>query len=173
MRAAIFLGLLFLWMPLVQAQKTVHFSASASSDTVWLGHYFKLTFTLKNGQGSKFTPPSFGSDVEWLSGPNTSTSISVVNGETTREQSFSYLVRPTTVGVLRVLPATIETEEGLLETESFAISVLPNEAGLPQPAVDRRSDLFRMDFGDRLPGWSLPPSAQEEAAKKKRKTVKI
>ena len=111
--------------------------------------------------------------MEVVSGPNTSSSISIVNGETTQKQSFSYLIRPTKQGLLSILPATIETSSGVLETASIQIAVEPNEAGLPQPAVDRREELFRMDFGDRLPGFPMPPAAQEEAAKKKRKTVKI
>lgn len=174
MKAAVFSAILLFFMPFwVNAQKAMQFSASVSSDTVLLGHYFKLTFTLENGQGSHFSFPDLGSDIEVVSGPNTSSSISIINGETTQKQSFSYLVRPTKPGTLHILPATIETSNGILETTPIQIAIQPNEAGLPQPAVDRREELFRMDFGDRLPGFSMPPSAQEEAAKKKRKTVKI
>lgn len=157
----------------LSAQKAVRFEVQASSDTIFLGHYFKVTFTLENAKGSRFTPPEFGAEVEVMSGPNTSSSISVINGETSQKQSYSYLLRPTDTGVLHILPATIETEEGILETAHLDLKVLPNDRDIPQPAVDRRSDIFRMDFGDSINGFPMPRTAPEETMKKKRKTVKI
>jgi hypothetical protein len=156
------------------AQKTPRFEAVASSDSIFLGHYFQLTLTLENAKGTRFSAPDFGPDVEVMAGPNTSSSISIVNGETTQKHSYIYLLRPTRTGPLLLPSASIETDAGTLKTTPLDLRVLPNDAGVPQPSVNRQSDIFRFDFGDhpffdRFPNQPAPA----EVPKKKRPVVKM
>ena len=157
-----------------EAQKSPRFEAVASSDSIFLGHYFQLTLTHENAKGSRFSTPDFGADVEIMAGPNTSSSISIVNGETTQKYSYIYLLRPTHTGPLHIPSASIETDAGTLKTSPLDLRVLPNDAGVPQPSVNRQSEVFRFDFGDhpffdRFPGQPAPA----EAPKKKRPVVKM
>ena len=157
-----------------EAQKTPRFEAVASSDSVFLGHYFQLTLTLENAKGARFSAPDFGPDLEVMVGPNTSSSVSIINGETTQKHSYTYLLRPTRTGPLRIPSASIETDAGTLKTTPIDLRVLPNDAGVPQPSVNRQSDIFRFDFGDhpffdRFPGQPAPA----EVPKKKRPVVKM
>ena len=73
------------------------FSMEVSGDSVLLGNYVELSYTIENAQG-KFEPPSFeGLDI--ISGPNYSSSISINNGEMKSLESYSYYLAPPEVGV--------------------------------------------------------------------------
>lgn len=165
---------LILALNVAYAQKPVRFIAEASTDTVLLGHYFELTFLVENGSARNFSLPDLDPALEILSGPNTSSSFSMVNGVSSQQVRYSLIVRPSEEGVFTISSASAEVEGKKVETAPLQIFVGPNPAGLPQPQTSKPSDPFRMDFGDFF-GRDLPfnrPLPQETPAKK-RKTVKI
>lgn len=163
-----------LTLNVVQAQKAVRFIAESSTDTVLLGHYFELSFLVENGSARNFSLPELDPALEILSGPNTSSSFSMVNGESSQKVRYSLIVRPSQEGVFTISPASAEVGGKKVETLPLQIFVGPNPEGLPQPQTSKPSDPFRMEFGDFF-GRELPfnrPLPQEVPAKK-RKTVKI
>ncbi len=157
----------------VCAQKAPAFSARLSQDSVLLGHYFKATFTLENADGRSFTPPDFGPEIEVLSGPNSSSSFSMINGESTQKTSYHYLVRPTSTGSFTIPPARIEADGKELSTLPMEFRVYPNPDDLPQPPVNEEDGFFEMDLGDMFQGFPFPRPMPQDTLKKKRKTVKI
>ncbi len=82
------------------------FTATVNKNKVALNSNFQLTFTLENGDGKNFQPPSFN-DFVVLSGPSQSTSMQIINGNVTRSISFSYYLRPKKEGTFTLAPATI------------------------------------------------------------------
>ncbi|HQU59953.1 MAG TPA: BatD family protein, partial [Saprospiraceae bacterium] len=77
--------------PLV-AQENARFSVEVSSDSILMGNYFKVVFTLENANGEQFEAPLFqGFDV--VSGPSFSSSISVINGQTSQKVSYTYYLQ--------------------------------------------------------------------------------
>lgn len=156
------------------AQKPIRFVAEASNDSVLLGHYFEVSFHLENANARNFSMPDLDPALELLSGPNTSSSFSMVNGESTQKVRYSFIVRPVREGFFTIPPASIEADGKRIETEPMEIYVGPNPEGLPQPEVQKAPDPFRMDFGDFF-GRNVPsfPPLPKETPEKKRKTVKI
>jgi len=134
----------------------MRFTVRVSTDSVLMGNPFQVQFTLENGEGRNFSAPSFSPDFMVVSGPNTSTSISVMNGQTSRSMTYTYLLEPVGEGNFFIGPATVETDEGYLETSPIEIMVVPNPDGIRQPLDDRLSmqeyrfgspeDLFGSDF---------------------------
>jgi hypothetical protein len=167
-------GLFVLLCSIALAQKPVRFVAEASSDSVLMGHYFEVSFLLENANARNFSMPTLDPALELLSGPNTSSSFSMVNGESTQKVRYSFVVRPAREGFFTIPPASIEADGKRIETESVEIYVGPNPEGLPQPEVEKSPSPFRMDFGDFF-GRKAPsfPSLPKETQEKKRKTVKI
>lgn len=110
----------------------VKFSVSVSSDSILVGNYLELKYTIENTQPNGFEPPSFA-DLEVVGGPNTSTSISIVNGEMTQSASFTYYLRPPDIGAYTIPPAFLKTDESGIETPPIEIYVLPNPDGVIKP----------------------------------------
>lgn len=161
------------------AQKEARFTVSISSDSVLLGHYFSVTFTLENGNGRNFTPPEFAPDFEVVGGPSTSTSMSIVNGDMTQSTSYTYYLRPRETGHYFVHAASIEAGKTTLETEPVEVLVAPNPGGIPQPPLNRRRESFGMDPGEfwGFPGFEPPATPRtpqpDSSQQKKRKVVKM
>ncbi|MCB0568557.1 MAG: protein BatD [Phaeodactylibacter sp.] len=99
------LGLVVL-SPLARGQGKVSFDAFADARKVVKDGYFEITFTLHNAEGSSFKPPSF-EGFTILSGPFQSMGTTVINGATTREESYIYRLQPRRTGSLTIGSATI------------------------------------------------------------------
>lgn len=163
---------------LLSAQKGATFSVEVSSDSILMGNYFKVTFSLESAGGKDFQPPLFeGFDV--MSGPNYSSSFRMANGEVTQSVSYTYYLRPRDVGNYYIEPASIAVGEKVLETTPVSVTVVPNPDGVIQEPEDKRElPGFDLDFWDE-PAFPQPffqperPDSQPPAKKKKRKTYKI
>lgn len=101
-----------------------------STDTVLLGNYFELKFTVENIQG-RFEAPNL-SAFQVVGGPNSSTSISMINGEVNRSAAYSYYLKPTDIGNYTIPPAYIVAGDQTLETVPLEIIVIPNPDGIVQ-----------------------------------------
>jgi len=107
------------------------FSLDISSDSVLIGNYFQIRFTVENFQG-KFEPPDFN-DFTVVGGPNRSSSFSMINGETKQTISYTYYLKPLEIGRYTIPPAYIVQGEKTLETPPVDIIVVPNPDGLIKP----------------------------------------
>ena len=125
--------------------QTPKFSVSVSSDTILLGNYFELKFTIENAPASGFKAPDLYA-FKVIGGPNTSSSMSIINGEVSQSSSFSYYLEPPDIGVYTIKPAYLTSEDIALETYPIDIIVIPNPDGIIQKphAPERRIDQFIM-----------------------------
>ena len=164
----------FLLLHIAHGQKPVRFVAETSTDSVLLGHYFELSFLVENENARNFSLPELDPALEVLSGPNTSSSFSMMNGESSQKVRYSLVIRPAQEGTFTIPSASAEVGGKKIETVPIQIYVGPNPDGLPQPQPNKQADLFRMDFGDFF-GRDFPsnPIMPREVPAKKRKTVKI
>lgn len=149
-----------------QNDQVQSFEVKISSDSILLGNYLEVRFTAKNIQG-EFDPPRF-EDFEVIGGPNQSTSMSIVNGETSQTASYSYFIKPRNTGLLHLEPAYFVTgEDQSFETSPVDIYCLPNPDGVVQESrID--DDNHRMNFHS-FPFFSEKPAKP----KKKLKVTKI
>ncbi|MEP7197872.1 MAG: BatD family protein [Saprospiraceae bacterium] len=113
----------------IQAQDKV-FEIKTSLDTILLGNYFEVKIIMENVNG-QFTEPSFAG-LNVISGPNTYSSTSRMNGEVKSSKSYSYFVKPTEVGEYIIEPAKLTTENKVLKTKEKKIYVIENPNNLLQ-----------------------------------------
>lgn len=176
-----------------QAQDAAQFSVNVSTDSVLLGNYFAVTFSLANGEGEDFVFPEFA-DFQVVGGPNYATSINIVNGQMSQSLSYTFYLEPREVGEFWLDPASVAVNGTYLETEPILVQVAPNPEGIIQqpqrrtPGIQPFEDdffqgFFDNDFFDMSPNFrldmdpdfwphpSLPDSTQQRP--KKRKTTRI
>ncbi len=101
--------------------KAQDFKVDVSSKLVGLNETFEITFSL-NQSGKNFTPPSFN-DFTIIRGPSQSSSTSIINGNITKEISYSYVLKPKKIGVFTILPATIKVRNNTIGTSPVSIQV--------------------------------------------------
>jgi hypothetical protein len=115
------LSFFIFWTSIVFAQD-VKFTASASKNEVGTGEQFEITFAI-NGNGDRFSPPDM-SAFQVLGGPNVSTSMESINGNTTVSNSFSYDLLALKEGEFTIGPASIVVNGHRLSTNSIRIKVV-------------------------------------------------
>ncbi len=156
------------------------FTVTVSADSILMDNQFQVSFTLENVQGTEFEAPTFG-DFDVLSGPNMSSSFSMMNGAVTQTVSYTYILRPKDVGNYFIEPASIKTGDNYLETAPLEVMVVPNPDGIIQkPRAQERANPFgafedmfdSRDFLRRMPSESAP-RGEAVKPKKKRKTYKL
>lgn len=176
-----------------QAQDDAQFTVRVNTDSVLLGNYLAVTFSLANGEGEDFVFPEF-TDFQVVGGPNYSSSINIVNGQMSQTLSYTFYLEPREVGEYWVDPASVAVNGMYLETEPVLVRVAPNPEGIIQqpqrqsPGFEPFGDdffqgffgddffdmspNFRLDISpDLLPQPSVPDSTQQRP--KKRKTTRI
>lgn len=141
----------------------VGLSAMLSQDTVLLGNYFKVEFSVENATGD-FEQPDLSS-FKLVGGPNTSTSMSNINGEVTRKSSYTFYLEPLEAGTVYIPEAYFVTDDTTLETTPLKITVLPNPKGIIEtPKGSYYSKIF---------GFPATPETPQRPKKKKAKRKKI
>ena len=191
-----FLSLVFATAFLATAlaqEKPVKFTVEVSTDSILFGNYFEVKFILENANGNGFEAPDFSQHFKVVSGPNFSSSFSMMNGNMTQSQTITYYLEPKEIGAYYILPASVDTGDKVLETAPLEVLVVPNPDGIQQtPSSQRRpfgfdwgGDPFNFDFdfsSPKIPKWResdqpeelpAPPQPEREPAKKKRKTIRI
>lgn len=103
----------------------VKFTASASKTTVGTGEQFQIDFAV-NGNGENFNPPNING-FQLLSGPNMSTSMESINGNTTVSTSYSYIIMAVKEGDFTIGPASIVVNGRKLSTAPIRIKVVKGQ----------------------------------------------
>jgi hypothetical protein len=104
----------------------IRFTASVNKTEVGTTEQFEVTFSV-NGNGERFTPPSFNGFLV-VSGPNVSTSMSVINGNASSSMAYSYELVAVKEGSYSIGPATIVVNGKQLHTEPIKIKVKKGQA---------------------------------------------
>lgn len=167
-------------------EKPVKFTVSVSTDSILMDNFFEVKFTLENANGQNFEAPDFSDHFNVVSGPNFSTSMSMVNGDVTQSMTITYYLEPREVGAFYILPAYVNAGDKVLETSPLEVMVVPNPGGIKQPLPGQQNRMqfnwgspFDFDFDGFFPEISPPPppapkqEPPQEAPKKKRKTTRI
>ena len=151
------------------AQKAA-FTLSVNKDTVLMNNIIKVEYTLKQVESDHFETPEFP-NFQIVSGPNTSSSVSYINGDVSRESSFSFYLKPDSPGTWTIPAVFVNTEEGLLSTQAKDIVVLPNPDGIQEETepMNRQFDFFF----NQSPTPPTPASPPSPPARKKRKTYRL
>lgn len=141
------LGTLFpMWL---LAQQEVRFIASIEGEEISLYEKVKIKFTIEGTDYEDFRMPDF-EGFQIVSGPYQSTQIQYINGEMSRHTSYSYQLQAVEAGKFTILPATIQVEEEILETEELEVEILKDgrynpsklepESPFSQPAKEKKKN---------------------------------
>ena len=113
------------------------FSISAPG-SVPVNQNFQFNITLENANGNP-TPPSLN-DFQVLSGPNSSTSMSWVNGTVTQSVTYSYILRPKAEGTYKIGKASVVVSGVTMQSNELTITV--TKAVAQQQQAQRQRDPF-------------------------------
>ncbi len=145
------------------------FYLNLSNDTILAGNVLQVSFIANNVSGQFDAPDLEGLNV--VSGPNTSSSMSMINGTVAQHASYSYGIYIENIGEVIIPPAFFVTKEGTLETEPTSVIVLPNPEGIIEQPPSQ-SGLFQFNFPNK-PEGNKEHKGSIKSKKKKRKLKKI
>ena len=106
------------------AQK-IRFEARLSNDQAQVGQGVQLDFILEGerASGAGAEVPRFPKELS-VQGPNTSVSYTYVNGKSSIQQIYSYILTPLAAGTYRIEGAKITTSTGqILQTQALTLKV--------------------------------------------------
>lgn len=138
------------------AQEEARFTAQVDKETVLMGHYVEVKFTLEGAPSGHFSAPDL-SDFHVLSGPNQSSVMQIVNGTVSQSTTYTYYLEPKDIGNYYIPPATVDLGDRILETQPIDLVVVPNPENIPQESPHSqptRPDLFA-PWGEQMPGLDL------------------
>jgi hypothetical protein len=161
----------------VQGQQNATFEALISTDSILMDNVVKLSFVLENAEGSEFDFPELNGNFDIISGPNTMSSMSMINGKVSQSVTYTFYLKPREVGQYVIPAASVKVKGKVMETSPLEVKVHPNpdgvkvepDSGETDPFSDFKMDLRSPFF---LPELGKPEKPVEEP-KKKRKTVKL
>jgi uncharacterized protein (DUF58 family) len=152
------------------AAQDATFKIEVSADTLLVGNYFELKYTVENTDGAFESPDLSSFDV--IGGPNTSSSFSMINGSVTQSSSYSYYLRPPDIGVYTIPPAFLTTSKDTMATMPIDIIVVPNPEGIiqePNRPTQRFEHIFpEMDNLNQKPGKKKEAPETIKSKRKKR-----
>lgn len=152
------------------------FTMQLSTDSILLGNVIQLQYKIEDSNG-EFEAPQF-ENIQIVSGPNLSSSMQIINGQTSSKKQISYILRPTELGSIYIPPAYLLTEEYTLETEPMEIHVYPNPEGIIENPVMENSFIFesfewpQFQFRNEIPD-PLKPGQQMPKSKSKQKIRRL
>ncbi|PYF68991.1 BatD family protein [Pedobacter nutrimenti] len=112
---------LLFWSSILFAND-VKVTASVSKTEVAVGEAFEITFTV-NGNAERFDPPSFAG-FQVISGPNQSSSMTSINGNTTVSMSLSYDLVGTQEGEYTIGAGSIVVNGKVYKSNALKIKVV-------------------------------------------------
>ena len=124
----------------------VQFEAKVSKNTLGLNERLRIDFTM-NADGDNFVPPNFEScGFKVVGGPSQSVSQSWINGKSSFNKSYIYILLPTQKGALTIKQSSIEINGQTYKTLPIKINVSnaveipkdPNEA----PAISANDNIY-------------------------------
>jgi len=122
MRTLTFLGVICVGLVFsVQAQGEV-LKVSVDRDTLTMEEMLEYRIVLENSSGRVELPSFEGFSV--VSGPNTSSSYSMINGKVSQSRTWQIYLQPSHVGTHTIPPAAIITQDGRLESQSMQVFVV-------------------------------------------------
>lgn len=115
--------LLFVFINSALAQ---NFKFTADKTTVQQNDRFKIYFTFEGGNRTSmknYRPPKL-KNFSILSGPNQSSSMSIVNGSVSSTLTYSYIIVAPNLGEFTISPASLEFKGEIYKTNSLKIKVV-------------------------------------------------
>lgn len=152
-----YLPFLFFLLPFALiAQGDVDFVGKANAKQVIMGNHFQVSFTLYNARGKDFRAPTF-KNFKRLSGLNTSSQSSNMNGRWETATTYSVFLQPKKAGKLTIGSAQIVVDGKKYKTEPFKVEVLEANQ-TPKSAANEQEQIFiraEVNTNQAVPGQQI------------------
>ncbi len=112
----------------VAAQGQISFEAYSDARKVVLRSYFQVSFSIKNGDARRFSPPPF-TNFTVVSGPNRTAKTMIADGVRSSETIYTYSLQPKRIGTFTIGQATIEANGQRLHTNPITVEVVQGASG--------------------------------------------
>ncbi len=147
------INILFCFVTIANTAMAQKFTASASKTKVAVGETFQISFSLNNN-GSDFKAPALN-EFNVYSGPNQSTSMSIVNGSMSQSVTLSYILAAKKEGKIMIGPASVTVNGATVQSNSLIIEAVkgaPNAGtqGNPNQPAQNSSAQRTENAGDNL-----------------------
>ena len=106
----------------VGISQQVRFHVTTDAKEVFTNSYFSVKFIIENSDGKNFNPPDFN-PFKVVSGPSTSSEVSIINGVRSSKKSYSYTLIAKKPGIYTIPPAKITIGGRLYKSNSLRIKV--------------------------------------------------
>ncbi len=144
---------LFLWLCWAGGARAQELTVTASaSQNATAGAPFEVRFTV-NGQAERFHPPTFGAGLRVVSGPNQSTSMRSINGQTTTSLTIGYHLMAEKEGEYTIPPVVVEAKGKQYRSEALTVKVQQGSAttgGTGNAGGGRSANTATADAGKQL-----------------------
>lgn len=114
------------------------FSLSADATKVIQNSSFEVKYTLDGAKGNEFRTPNFR-PFEVVGGPRQSSSMQIINGAMSQNQSFSYDLYATKVGKYKVPATSIMVNGKRFTSNALTVEVVKGKAANQVAASDKES----------------------------------
>ncbi len=119
---------------LSRAQESI-FSVKVDKDTMGIDEILQIEFNMENIEGQFNLPPFEGFVI--LGGPNTMSSMNIINGQKTQKKSYSFLLKPRSEGQIIIEAATINNGDYTFKTDEIKIVVLDKTSGKNSHKIEK------------------------------------
>lgn len=124
--------LLFFLLSTASVFAQVKFTAKVDRTEVGIGEAFQIEFDL-NAQGDRFTPPNFAG-FSVVGGPNQSSGMTIINGQTTVSMGVGYILTASKEGEYTIAAATIYSNGKQYTSNQVRIKVVKGHPAQRQQA---------------------------------------
>jgi BatD DUF11 like domain len=162
MKSSFIFAFVFLFGVFSHAQQG-SFSVKIDKDTMFTDEVVKVEFYMDNLTGN-FKAPDF-SGFRLAAGPNTSSSMSIINGEVNQKKSYTYILMPDKSGTLVINSAVLKTEDDSIETDPVNIVVLDAENGSDRN-ISRKQKSFKKEIDRDVSDFKTEKSKNKRVLKK-------
>lgn len=107
----------------VLAQGSVSFEARTESSEFVQGTVFEIKFELKNADGNRFKAPDF-KGFRVVSGPSEMRGMTIVNGKSSTQHTWTYQIEAPQVGAFSIGSATVQANGVALQTKPLSIRIV-------------------------------------------------
>ncbi len=111
------------FMMMLTAAYSAEFKASLNQNPVTQGERFVVSFSVDE-DASNFRGPDF-KGLQVVSGPNTSQSMQIINGNMSRSLTYTYYVVAPKEGTYNISPASIRVKGETIKSNSLTVKVVP------------------------------------------------
>jgi hypothetical protein len=131
------------------------FYAKTDAREVLVNSFVQVEFVLENASGKDFTPPDF-SPLQVVSGPSSSSQISIINGKRTEKKGYGYTLLADKAGVYTIGSASIRVGRTVMKTKPIEIEVIDRRSSSGD--ADQMEEVFvKAEISDTIayPGQQL------------------